>query len=480
MRTYKEVMLLLELERIVGEENVILDPTELVAASIDVWWVTRYFYENNLPAPAPFAIVAPGSTEEVVRLVEFANEHRIPLIPRGGGAGDGGGTSPTNGGVIVDLKRMDKVLEINRKSQTVRAQTGILQIHLEEALNREGMTMNYFPASINTSTLGGFISTNGSGVFSSKYGKMADLVHALQVVLPSGTVFESPPVRLHSSGPDYTRVFIGAEGTFGVVTEAVCKIFAQPEVRKFKSFRLPDLGTALEAGRQVMNSGVTPALMRLYDPEDGVHILKNQYGVDAASGVVFLTAFDGPERLVDVELAIASDIFLANGADDLGGEQGEKWWNNRLKSYYPPLDYVCKPWMTAVTCTVSPYEDIEALYYAMKKAVEEGFAEFGAKFHGHFSHWYTWGCSLYPTFLIKDVPDDPMRAMRLYYRITDACIETSLAHNGVINEHHGIGLRLGRYLKKAYGPGYEVARRIKRGLDEHNLLNPGKLGLGDY
>lgn len=467
-----------ELESIVGAEYVLTDEAEMEAQSLDVWWVTRFWKFNDNDFPRPFAIVFPESTEQVARVVKFCDEHRIACVPRGGGAGDSGGTAPIRGGVVMDLKRMDRIISLNERSFTVRVQTGIIQKHLEEYLNRKGYTMNHFPASFTTSTLGGFISTNGTGVLSSRYGKMSDMVHQLEVVLPNGKVFTSLPVRLHSTGPDYSRLFFGAEGTLGIVTEALCKIYPLPQKRLFRGFLLPGLAQGIEAGRRIMVNELMPSLIRLYDEKDTRHILKKQFGVEA-DGCVMLVGFDGRTRIVEAQYEEAREILEQAGAKDLGEDPGKNWWEGRYKSYYPPNDYIAYPWMTAVTDTVAPYENIETIYVEMKKAVEEGFAQWGAEFHAHFSHWYDWGTSFYPTFLLKEYPADKREAMRLYNRILDAAARASVHNGGVINEHHGIGLRSGRLMRLIYGDRYELAVDIKRALDPKNIMNPGKLGLGD-
>lgn len=476
--SYFMEMLKYELERIAGPDGLVTDEAEIEAQSLDVWWVTRFWKFSGHEFPKPFAIVFPRSTEEVSRVVKFCREHKIPLVPRGGGAGDSGGAAPIHGGITLDMKRMDRIIALNERSLTVRVQTGIIQKHLEERLNRWGYTMNHFPASFTTSTLGGFISTNGTGVLSSKYGKMSDMVHQLEAVLPDGSVFKSLPVRLHSTGPDYSRLFFGAEGTLGIVTEALCKIHPLPEARLFRGFLLPSLSEGIEAGRKIMVNGLLPSLMRLYDEKDTRHILKNQFGIDY-DGCVMLTGFDGLLKTAEAQQSAALEIILSSGGRDLGEEPGRLWWENRYKSYYPPNDYIAYPWMTAVTDTVAPYEDIERVYHAMKRAIEEEFSRWGAQFHAHFSHWYDWGTSFYPTFLLKSYPEDHREALRLYNRILDSAVGASLANGGVVNEHHGIGLRSGRLVRQAYGDSYKTAVAIKRALDPDNIMNPGKLGLGE-
>ncbi len=469
-----------EFEKIVGPEYVVTDQSEKDVQSIDVWWMTRYcfFQQSNENYPQPAVIVFPENTDQVRKIVQFCLTNKIPYLARGGGAGDGGGSIPLRGGVVIDLKRMDRILELNELSLTVRVQAGIIQKHLEEFLNRKGYTMNHFPASFNTSALGGFISTNGTGVLSSKYGKVSDMVHQLEVVLPNGKIFKSLPVRLHSTGPDYSRLFFGAEGTLGIITEALCKIYYLPERRSFRAFLLSDLKGGIEAGRQIMVKGLNPCLIRLYDEYDTGHILKKQYGLEK-EGCVLIIGFDGMEKVVRTQEEVAYSILQDNGGNDLGEEIALNWWDNRYRSYYPPLDYICEPWMTAVMDTVAPYEKIETIYWEMKRGVEEGFKQWKAIFHAHFSHWYDWGASFYPTFLVKDFPNNPQEAIRLYNQILDLCIEASIKNGGVVNEHHGIGLRFGRFIKEISTENFELAQIIKKALDPNSLLNPGKLGLGE-
>jgi len=468
-----------ELRTIVGVEGVLTDQAEVDCASVDFWWITQHALLQGSCLPKPLAVVYPTSREEVVRIVALCNRHRLPLVPRGGGAGNCGGSTAISGAIVLDTKRMDKILELNEKSLTVRVQPGIIQKHLEEYLNARGYTMNHLPASFTTSTLGGFIGTNGSGILSSKYGKVSDMVHQIEVVLPSGKVFRSLPVRQHSTGPDYSRLFIGAEGTLGVVTEAVCKIYALPERRAFSTFLMPDLHMGIEGGRRVMQDGLQPCLMRLYDEKDTRHTLAREYGIEQ-EGCVLLLGFDGLERIVEVQSEIAAELLCKGGGRDLGEKPARNWWENRYKSYYPPNYLVGEPWMWDVMDTVAPYEKVETIYWGMRAVVEEGFSEVGAEFHAHFSHWYDWGTSFYPTFIVKHVPKDYAQSVQLYQRIVESCVQISIRNGGAMNEHHGVGVKLGRFMQEIYGEGFELAEAVKNGLDPMHIMNPGKLGLGEW
>lgn len=136
------------------------------------------------------------------------------------------------------------------------------------------------------------------------------------------------------------------------------------------------------------------------------------------------------------------------------------------------------PTIFGTTDTVCTFADMPDLYRAKRKNVEEGFAEYGATYTAHFSHWYPWGVMVYDRFYVHDAPEDPMESLALHDRLWDAAIRVSLEHGGVINEHHGIGVKLGRFMREQYGTAWPVMQRIKDAIDPDGILNPGKLGFG--
>ena len=170
----------------------------------------------------------------------------------------------------------------------------------------------------------------------------------------------------------------------------------------------------------------------------------------------------------------ACEICRAAGPkEDLGTESGEAWWKNRYKFFYPPYMFHM-PQAFGTLDTVATFSKIENVYWAMKHVVEENFPE--ASFIGHFSHWYDWGCMLYARFIFEKAPDDPAEAAALYNRVWDLAIRAAIREGGVINEHHGVGLKLGRLMKELYGPAMYVLEDIKKQLDPNNIMNPGKMG----
>jgi len=172
-------------------------------------------------------------------------------------------------------------------------------------------------------------------------------------------------------------------------------------------------------------------------------------------------------------MAICAEL----GARDLGRESGEHWWEHRYDFYYPPLG-LSLPKMYGTVETVCTFTNIEKLYYAKKAAIEAGFAEWQTRYIAHFSHWFPWGVMVYDRFIIEEPPQDAHEALRLHNRIWTVAARTSLAHGAMLNEHHGIGLKLGRLMREQYGAAWPTLEAIKHTLDPRGIMNPGKLGFG--
>jgi alkyldihydroxyacetonephosphate synthase len=434
----------------------------------------QMYLDRGERTPTPDAIVHPASTAEVAEVVKLANRHRVPVVPWGGGSGTQGGALPIHGGIMLDTKRMNRLIEINERSFTVTAEAGINGGQLEWALNDRGLTLPHYPASANCATLGGYLAPRGSGTISTKYGKAEDLVMNMEVVLGDGTIIRTPDVPNHASGPDFMRLFLGSEGTFGVITEATMQITRLPEVRLFRALLFKDVATGIEAGRRLMVNRLDPLVIRMYDPHSTALLVKRVLGYEL-SGAYMIIGFDGYADIAALQEKRAMAIVEELGAQDLGREPGERWWDHRYDFYYPPHTLKL-PAMYGTVETVSTFDRIERIYDAKKAAIEGTFGHLGVEYIGHFSHWWRWGASLYDRFLLKEAPADPREAAALHDRLWDVAVETSLKHGGMVNEHHGVGLKLSRFMRAQYGAAWPLLERIKDAMDPNRIMNPGKVG----
>jgi alkyldihydroxyacetonephosphate synthase len=465
-----------ELVDAVGPDNVLSSEADRLAYAVDIMWIPQMWVDRGLRPATPDFVVLPGTVEEAAGVVKIASRYRLPVIPCGGQSGSQGGTLPVYGGITVDIKRLNRIVEISEKSYTVTAQGGINGQHLEWALNRRGLSLAHYPASQHTATLAGYLAARGSGVLSTKYGKAEEMVLSLQVVLPNGEVIRTLPTPRHASGPELTGLFIGSEGTLGIITEATMRVDPLPQTRRFRSFLFPSMDHGLDAGRQIMLSRLHPAVIRLYDPYSTTRVVKRVIGLDA-EGSYMVIGFDGLEDLVALEEKLAWDICLSHGGKDLGSEAGLQWWEHRYDFYYPPF-VKALPKLYGTTETQTTYDNIEHLYSAKKQAIEVGFADWNAHYYGHFSHWYPWGVMIYDQFMVDSPPDDPHQAIELHNQMWAASARASLANGGVLNEHHGIGLKLGWLMPEQYGDAWKLLAEIKRAIDPLGIMNPGKLGFG--
>ena len=465
-----------ELVEIVGEAFVSTDETDKLVYSTDWAWMPQMWLDRGKPLNTPDYIVHPGSAEEISEIMDIANKYRIPVVPWGGGSGSQGGALPIFGGILLDTKRMDRLIAIDEISLTVTAQAGINLSQLEWAVNEKGLMLPHYAASSNCATLGGALAPRGTGTISTKYGKAEDMVMSMQIVLPTGEIIRTPPVPQHAAGPDWFRLFLGAEGTFGVITEATMRLDYLPEARLLRAVLFDDLGNALEAGRQLMTRRLEPFVIRLYDQHSTVTQVRKILGYDY-HGAYTVIGFDGDPDIAAMQEQKALKICTDLGAMDLGREPGERWWEHRYDFYYPPKSLKL-PWMYGTTETVTTFDKIEAVYWAEKKAVEEGFAEQGVQFIGHFSHWFHWGVMLYSRFIIEEPPQDAREALRLHNTVWNAAMQAVIANGGMINEHHGVGLKLSRYMRKQYGNAMPMLLKIKKAIDPNGIMNPGKTGFG--
>lgn len=471
-RAFMFNMILSELEDIVGQENVSTREADKLTYGVDYFWISRMWADRGETPPAADFVVRPGSAQEVSAILKVANYYKLPVHTWGGGSGSQGGALPMAGGIILDTKRMNRLLEIDLESRTITAETGMIFQQLEWYANEKGFSCMHIPSCLTCGTIGGALGHRGIGILSTKYGKIDDMCVSMEVVLPNGDVINTLPVPKHAAGPDLNQIFIGSEGTLGVITKATFKLFEQPECRKHRAFLFPDMTSGFAAGRDIMQK-VKPSIMRFFDEAETVSIIKKILGFEKKGCFMNVTC-EGIERIVDVEMDIVVEICKKYGAQDLGSEYGEKWYENRITFFYPGhiMDI---PQMFGTMDTVARFKDVEKIYWAMKNAIETNFP--GVRFIAHCSHWYEWGTMIYDRFILDNPPADPDEAIRLHNRIWNTGVRAAMENGGVINDHHGIGLKLSRLMKEQYGPAMQVMEALKKQLDPNGIMNPYKLGL---
>ena len=470
-RGFMNEFIRLELEDIVGRENVSTNMGDKLAYATDYFWVPRMIIDRGGQPALLDCIVRPASAEEVSKVLKIANYYKIPVQTWGGGSGSQGGALPMAGGILLDVKRMDKLIDINPESGYITCETGMIFQTLEWYANERGYSVMHLPSCLTCCTVGGALAHNGIGILSTKYGKIDDQVLSVEVVLPNGDIINTLPVPKHSSGPNLLNLFVGSEGCLGIMTKARFKITKLPEVRRHHAFLFNDMSTGYNACREIVQT-VKPSIMRLFDEAETVSIIKQVIGFEKKGSFLNLTV-EGKEKIVAAEEEYIMEIAEKYGAQYLGSEYGEKWFDNRITFFYPGIT-LNNPKMFGTLDTTATYDNIQNVYWAMKKAIE---AYPGVKFISHSSHWYEWGCMNYSRFIIENPPEDTEEAIRLHNSIWNDGIRAAIANGGVINDHHGVGLKLSRLMKENYGPAMQVLEGLKKELDPNGIMNPYKLGL---
>ena len=464
--------ILTQLEDAVGQENVSTRASDLQVHNVDYFFGSRMWEDRGKAEPMCDFVVRPGSSIEVAKVLQIADYYKLPVTTWGGGSGSQGGALPVAGGILLDMKRMNRVVEFNEDSMCVTVETGINFQQLEWYANERGYSLMHYPSSMGCGTVGGFLAHNGIGVLSTKYGKIDDMCLSLEAVLPNGDIIDSSPIPKYAAGPNLANMFLGSEGTLGVITKATLRIYKTPQVRKFRAFLFKNVSDGINCGRDILRL-VKPSIMRLYDEAETKSIIKEVLGF-AAPGAFMNMAVEGIAEIADIEERIILETCARYQAQDLGAEYGEKWWKSRVTFFYPghALDL---PRMYGTMDTVATYSNIEKIYWARKKVFAEQFPD--VRYIAHFSHWYEWGCMIYDRFIMENPPRDPTECLRLHNRIWNLGVRTALANGGVVNDHHGVGIKLGHLMKEQYGPGMQVFQALKDKLDPNHIMNPCKLGL---
>ena len=258
-----------ELEAIFGARRVSLRPIDLETYARDMWPRLLLGYrEGQKPLARPHAIVWPEHVREVVEVVKLAREMRIPIVPYGGGSGVCGGAVPLLGGITVDTKRMQQLRAVHGDELICDVEAGMSGERFERELERRGFTFGHFPSSIYCSTVGGWLATRAAGQLSTKYGKVEDRCAGLTVVTGRGDVIETDGPSRALRGPSWTQLLLGSEGTLGIITSARLRLAPAPQLRVFRGFEVDDIPAGVGAIRRVLQKGLRPAVVRLYDELD--------------------------------------------------------------------------------------------------------------------------------------------------------------------------------------------------------------------
>ena len=423
--------------------------------------------------PRPMAVVFPARTEDVSETLRWAQETRTPVVPRGAGSGVCGGAQAIWRGVVLDLSRMDRILEIDTESQTATVEAGVRGDRLEEALNAQGLTLGHYPQSLAISTVGGWIGARSAGQASAAFGAIEDLVLGLSAVLPTGQVVRTRAVPRSAAGPDLASLFIGGEGSLGVVTEATLSASRLPGELRWLAFRPPDFGAGVETARAISQSDVRPVVLRLYDDADAAISFP---GLHTDGGSALLVGL-GKGTAIRASTQMVREMAEEGRAGPLPEAYGTYWWEHRFDAvelYRRVMgeERMLGPGVLVDTLEVAAvWTRIPELYEAVRRALSDRAAQ---AVGCHLSHTYRSGASLYFTFLLH--AEDDRKVERAYGECWREAARACHEAGGTITHHHGIGALKAPFMAEELGQGgLGLLRFLKTALDPAGILNPGKL-----
>ncbi len=449
------------LRRKLGPKIVLNSKEEIESHSFDA---LRHHRGYALPEKGfpPDLVVTPSTTKQLTILLEVARQFGIPLTPRGAGTGlMGGAVALRRPGIVIDFRKMNKVLKVNKKDQSVVVQPGATMGSVNRVLKSSRLMLGHDPWTRDYATVGGSISTNGMGYYGGRYGSMGEQVLGLKGVLANGTKIQTPAVPYSSTGFDLRRLFIGTEGTLGLLIEATLRCFPIPKAQEIMGFSFPTFEIAFKTALRMRDEDLSPASM---------DIMCEGYAVPCEFYVLFAGSPDAVKASVKRCLRLFSS---------LGGTRLE---SGKARSYWKERHNIADMYVQGVSRSpLSSFREDKSFDFvhvglAASKIIpfKRKISELARRRRITIEEYGTWIKPELFNFNFTRERGVPAENLR---RTVDDSMKLAIKLGGTIEYCHGSGFRLAGLLPLQHGEGLEIMRRIKQELDPQMILNPGKLGL---
>ncbi len=441
---------------------------------------------------APDAVLQPASAEQVKAVLDVCVRERVAVVPFGGGTSVVGGVEPLRDGfagvVSLDLRRLDRLLDVDRESLTATLEGGLLGPEAEAKLGEQGLTLGHFPQSFEFSTVGGWVATRSAGQASTGYGRIDDLVEGVRLISPVGEL-GTLAVPASAAGPALRELVVGSEGVLGVIGEATLRVRPAPERRRYEGWSFHSFAEGAEALRVMEQADASPDVARLSDE----HETRMSFALGSSGsrterlgraylrarghegGCLAIAGFEGEAEDVERRRVRSAALLRAGGGVALGSRPGAAWLRGRYAGPYLRDDLLDRGVFVDTLETAGTWSNIERLYAAVGDALRRALSERGTPplVMCHVSHLYRSGASLYFTFLARQESADPLEQWRV---AKTAASDAIVASGGTITHHHAIGRDHAPWMPAEVGNlGLEVLRSAKATLDPAGVMNPGKL-----
>lgn len=456
-----------DLTTVLGSAAVSTNSADLDGTSHDTWPLSTKRAQIGQHQNRADALVRVESVEQIAEVLSIATARSMPVTVRALGSSVTGQPLPVRGGIVLDVSGIPATYSLNETDMTVTASASYNGGTLEDELTARGWTMGMSPQSLYRSSVGGWIATLATGQFSSLYGGIEDLATGYTVVLATGESIELKASPRAAMGPDLRQIFIGSEGTLGVVTSVTLKVFPIAETQLLQTFSMPSVSAGLAFMREQVSLGLRPFLIRFYDEDEARHAMADP---SIATPVLFLGS-RGVRRMAETELAVLGDLAEKHGGVALGPAGAEAWMGRRFDFSAVERRLTTTGGYAETIEVAHDWSRINDLHAALKAALKPHASEVLA----HFSHVYTQGTSMY--LILMGQADTDEEAVRRLETIWSTAMDVCLSLGAELSHHHGGGLARSPYTKRSLGDAHLVLRKIKAALDPNGVLNPGKLGL---
>ncbi len=413
------------------------------------------------------AVVFPETNEEVSQILKICNEHKIPVVPFGTGTSLEGHVVGNQNGITISLEKMNKVISVNAEDFDCRVQANVTRKQLNEYLREDGVFFPIDPGA--DAALGGMASTSASGTMAVKYGTMRTVVSGLTVVLPNGDIIKTGArAKKSSAGYNLTNLFIGSEGTLGIITEVQLRLSPIPESIMSAVCYFPDLDSAVKTSQEVIQYGVPIARIEMLNKDQMEISIKYSKLENIKASPTLFFEFHGSELSNNESIKIVEELSKNNGGSDFqwasSPEEQKVLWKARHDVYYSvkALGNDMKVYSTDVCVPISKL--VECISWAEKEVKRLGLT---APMVGHV------GDGNFHSIILYD-PDDEEKQKKIR-QYSDDLINKALELDGTITGEHGIGLQKKHYLLREHPDNLPVMKAIKRSIDVNNIMNPGKV-----
>jgi alkyldihydroxyacetonephosphate synthase len=431
---------------------------------------------------APDVVVLPGDHDEVAAVASWCSERSVALVPFGGGTSVVGGLVARREGyagvVALDLRRLNRLLEVDAESGTATLEAGLLGPEAEDLLGEHGLTLGHFPQSFEYASIGGFAATRSSGQASSGYGRFDALVVGLRVATPLGTL-ELGSAPASAAGPDLRQLVLGSEGAFGVITSVTVRVHRLPSAKVYRGWRFESFLDGASALRDLAQSGTAATVLRLSDETETAVNLAQSMSASAADsgdsgGALMITGFEGEPGVVARDLETATARLRELGGRELDESVGSAWEAGRFQGPYLRDSLLDVGVLVETLETATYWSNLATLYDAVRTALEGALTQPTAApiVLCHISHVYPTGASLYFTVAAKQEADP----LAQWARAKSAASDAIVVAGATITHHHAVGRDHLPWLSDEIGPvGVEMLRAVKARIDPAGVLNPGVL-----